>query len=118
MGRIAIEGMKFYAHHGYYHDERKVGNHFIADVYLETDFQKAAESDELSGTINYEDIWELTRQAMEEPSFLIEHVALRLYRSIRERFAQLSYCRVRISKLNPPLKGEVARTWVELDSEN
>jgi len=118
MGRIAIEGMKFYAHHGYYYDERRVGNHFEADVYVDTDFQVAAETDDLAETVNYEVIWELTREVMQGSSYLIEHVALQLYRSIRARFPQVTYCKVRIAKLNPPIQGEVARTYVELDAEN
>ncbi len=109
--------MKFYAHHGYYHDERRVGNHFLADVYVDTDLERAAESDDLRDTLNYEGLWELTRQVMESPSYLIEHVALALYRAIRSRYPQVHYCKVRISKLNPPLQGEVARTYVELDTE-
>ena len=117
MGRIAIEGMKFYAHHGYYHDERRLGNHFLADVYVDTDFQLAAESDMLTATVNYEDIWELTRQVIEGRSYLIEHVALALYRAIRHRFPQVNYCKVRITKLNPPIQGEVDRTYVELDDD-
>ncbi len=118
MGRIAIEGMKFYGHHGYYHNERRVGNHFIADVYVDTDFQAAAESDALNETVNYEEIWQLTREIVEGRSYLIEHVALMLYRSVRSHFPQVYYCKVRITKLNPPIEGEVARTYVELDSDD
>lgn len=37
MGVIEIEGMKFYAFHGHYETERRVGNNFRVDVKLETD---------------------------------------------------------------------------------
>jgi dihydroneopterin aldolase len=117
MGKIAIEGMKFYAYHGYYAEERRVGNHFEADVYVHANVQQAAESDDLQATVNYEVLWELTRDAMQEPSFLLEQVALRLYRSIRARFPGVAYCKVRIAKLHPPIQGEVARTYVEVDEE-
>ncbi len=118
MGRIAIEGMKFYAHHGYYHDERKLGNHFGVDVYVDTDFRQAAESDALESTINYEGIWAMAKQVMEERSYLIEHVAWNLYRAVTDRFPEITYCKVRVTKMHPPLQGEVARTFVELDSHS
>jgi len=117
MGKIAIEGMKFYAHHGYYAEERRVGNHFEADVYVHASLQQAGETDDLQATVNYEVIWELARDAMQDSSFLLEHVALRLYRSIRARFPGISSCKVRITKLNPPIPGEVARTYVEVDED-
>ena len=118
MGRIAIEGMKFYAHHGYYHNERKLGNHFGVDVYVDTDFRRAAEEDALPHTVNYEVIWELARETMETRAYLIEHVAWNLQQAIVQRFPELTYCKVRVTKFHPPLQGEVDRTYVEVDSHS
>ena len=50
MGKVAIEGMQFYAHHGYYHEEQKLGGHYNVDVYVDMDLSKAAKSDELEDT--------------------------------------------------------------------
>jgi dihydroneopterin aldolase len=116
MGRIAIEGMVFYAHHGYYHDEQKLGNRFAVDVYLDTDFRLAAESDNLPETINYEDVWKVVGETMKERAYLLEHVAYNVFRDISARFKSIQYLKVRITKFNPPIPGEVARTFVELDS--
>ena len=54
--KIALEGMEFFAYHGLYELERKEGNQFRVDIEIETDFTKGALSDEISGTLNYEDI--------------------------------------------------------------
>ena len=37
MATIALEGMRFYAYHGYYEEERILGNEFILDVYVNTE---------------------------------------------------------------------------------
>ena len=37
MATIALEGMRFYAYHGYYEEERTLGNEFILDVYVNTE---------------------------------------------------------------------------------
>ena len=34
MATIALEGMRFFAYHGYYEEERILGNDFILDVYV------------------------------------------------------------------------------------
>ena len=52
MGLIAIEGMKFYAFHGYYPQEQLIGTEFLVDVYVEVNTTTAAANDSLSDTIN------------------------------------------------------------------
>ena len=37
MATIALEGMRFFAYHGYYEEERILGNEFILDVYVNTE---------------------------------------------------------------------------------
>jgi 7,8-dihydroneopterin aldolase/epimerase/oxygenase len=52
MGLIQIEGMEFYSFHGHYKEERIVGNKFLVDLTIETDMQKASESDNLKDAVN------------------------------------------------------------------
>lgn len=118
MGRIAIEGMKFYAYHGYYREERRIGNNFSVDIYIDTPLLKAGSSDDLEDTVNYEKLWEMTREVMNEPAYLIEKVAKDIYQRIANRFGTIRYCKVRVTKLNPPIPGEVDRTYVEFDSND
>ena len=57
MGLIALEGMKFFAHHGYYEEEQVLGNAYEVDVYLDVDFSKAAMTEDISQTINFETVF-------------------------------------------------------------
>jgi hypothetical protein len=68
MGQIKLEGMSFYAHHGYYTHERTRGNNYMVDITLETKIDKAALEDDLHYTINYEVIYRICNDIMEQPA--------------------------------------------------
>jgi dihydroneopterin aldolase len=117
MGLIAIEGMKFYAYHGYYPQEQLIGTEFLVDVYVEVNTTSAGNSDQLSDTVNYETIFRIAKAEMAKKSKLIENVAQRIIYRIKTFYANIEGLKVRISKLNPPLGNPVSRTYIEL-SEN
>jgi 7,8-dihydroneopterin aldolase/epimerase/oxygenase len=114
MGRIAIEGMEFFAYHGNYGFERKEGGKYIVDVYIKTDFDRAAKEDDLSGTIDYEGIYKICSTEMKIPANLIENVAWRIQESIIREFLQIQRLKVRVTKLNPPIQGETQRVYAEI----
>jgi 7,8-dihydroneopterin aldolase/epimerase/oxygenase len=53
MGKIAIEGMRFYAFHGLLKEEQIIGGNYIVDVYLDASIEKASENDDIKSTIDY-----------------------------------------------------------------
>lgn len=117
MSLIAIEGMQFYAHHGYYYEEQKIGAQYMVDVYLRADVEEAAREDALSKTINYENLYKICEEIMEERAHLIEHVTQKILDRLENEFDNLQYAKVRLSKMNPPLKGTVERVYVSLEKE-
>ena len=116
MSKVALEGMQFYAFHGFYEEEQLIGNYFVVDVYVDTNFMGAAQSDDLGGTVNYETIYFICRLEMKKTSKLLEHVAQRILNKLSAQFSRASGITVRISKMNPPLGGPVARSFVEVSS--
>ena len=73
MAEIKIEAMKFYAFHGCFDEERVVGTHFEADCTIEVDCSHAAQTDNLSYTIYYQEVYQLIKQEIEQPSALLEN---------------------------------------------
>ena len=116
MGTVAIEGMQFYAHHGYYHEEQKLGGHYQVDIYVDMDLSKAAETDELEDTLNYEEVYVLVKEEMANSTKLIEHVGNRILKRLKAGHQQIELAKVRITKLNPPLQGYVGRVFIELEA--
>src|SRR3954465_14536647 len=116
MGLIAVEGLQFYSHHGYHKEEQVLGGKYIVDIYMRFSFDEAAETDDLRKTINYEEIYQLTKSEMEVHAKLIEHVCKRILNKVRSSYPEVEHLKVRVSKHNPPLKGHVERVYVELES--
>jgi dihydroneopterin aldolase len=117
MATIALEGMKFFARHGFYPEEEVLGGEFVVDVYITTVFTKAAVDDDLYQTINYETVYLITEAAMRKPSKLLENVAERIALGLKHQFKTIQDLQVRVKKLNPPLGGQVGSAWVEVDGQ-
>jgi dihydroneopterin aldolase len=117
MGVISLEGMEFYARHGYYEEERIIGNKYSVDVHIEADFSEAADSDQISGTINYEKIYETVAGVMNIDALLLEHLAGKMIKEMKSHFPDAKKVTVKVSKYNPPIKGLCHRASVELSSD-
>ena len=114
MGVIRIEDMEFYAFHGHYHEEQIVGSHFMVDVTIETDTDKAGKSDELRDTLNYQTAYLIIKREMEKTSNLLEHIATRILESLCSELPGIRKAIVRVSKLNPVMGGRIGRVSVEV----
>ncbi len=115
MGKISLEGMEFYARHGYYEEERIIGNKYSVDVTLDVDFSEATLDDRLEGTVNYERVYEIVRQVMGIDAQLLEHLAGKMIKALKDRFSQINSVEVKVSKYNPPIKGLCRRAIVTLE---
>lgn len=115
MGQIALEGMEFFAYHGHYDEEQKIGNKYGVDVYISTDLLPAAGTDELQRTVNYERVYQIVLEEMKKPSRLLEHIAHRIISHIFQEFSHVYSVKANIYKFNPPLGGICHRAMVTLE---
>ena len=113
-GRIALEGMEFFAFHGYYDEEQKIGNKYGVDLFIKTDLHAAAEADDLHKTINYEVLYKLVLEEMKVPARLLEHLGHRIIDRVYGKFPHLKQVKVNIYKFNPPLGGICHKAKVTL----
>ncbi len=114
MGTIRIEGMHFYAFHGHFEAEQIVGNEFTVDVKIKTHSQSTAESDKLEDALNYQSVYEIIKKEMEIKSRLLENVAHRILNALYTQFPSIRKTSVKISKINPPMGGEIEKVSVTL----
>ena len=110
---IRLEGMKFYAYHGVLPQENLVGTNNYIDLRLKTDFSRAAETDELEGTVRYADIYTSVKEEMNMPSKLLEHVCQRIARRIFHDFPTIETVDISLFKENPPMGANAQRIGVE-----
>jgi len=112
MDKISLEGMTFYAHHGCFKEEQAIGTHFTVDVHLTADLSHATDSDKLSDTLNYQDVYNVVKAEMETPSHLLENVAGRIAAALTQKMEKIAQVSVKVAKLNPPLGGQVQASSV------
>jgi dihydroneopterin aldolase len=105
MGIVTLEGLEFFAYHGYYKEERKIGNKYHVDVSVELDLSKAAQKDRLSETLDYEILYKLIFEVMQKPTKLLEHIAQRVIDQVYANFSQIQSVEVTVAKHNPPVGG-------------
>lgn len=115
MSKIYLEDVKIYAYHGVLPEENVIGTYYILNLEIHTDLWKAAESDDLNDTISYADINDILHQEMQIKSKLLEHVAGRIINKINEKFSNVSYVKLKLTKTAPPMKGEMKGASIELE---
>jgi len=106
IGTIELLGMQFFAFHGVLEQERENGNLFIVDFRCHYPIAEAAETDDLSKTLDYGKVHELVAEQMAIPSKLLENVAGRIADSIATRYPELEWFEVSVAKQAPPVNGK------------
>lgn len=112
--QINIEGIKLYAYHGCLEEEARIGGNYIVDAYMVTDFTEAVKTDDLSKTIDYCAIYEISKAEMAVRSKLIEEVCQRIFNRVKKEFPSVQKLNVRVTKLVPPMNGDVEKVSVEI----
>ncbi|WP_174615364.1 dihydroneopterin aldolase [Virgibacillus ihumii] len=114
MDKILLNGMEFYAYHGLYPEENKLGQRFYVDTELMLDLSKSAASDAMEDSIDYGEVYECVRVVLEgEPKNLVEAVAEEISAELFQQFPQLEACTIRVTKPDPPIPGHYQSVGVE-----
>jgi 7,8-dihydroneopterin aldolase/epimerase/oxygenase len=115
MGQIALEGMEFFAYHGHFDEEQKIGNKYSIDVFIDSDLSQPANSDNLKDTVNYGEVYEIVKAVMFKKHRLLEHVGQEIIEAIKLKFKTIEKVKVTVSKYNPPIGGVCEKAKVSLE---
>jgi dihydroneopterin aldolase len=115
--KIYIEDLKIYAYHGVLEEENIIGTYYIINLEIHADIWKATESDDLEDTINYAEINNIIHNEMAIKSKLLERVGGRIIEKIHGKFSSVTFIKIKITKTNPPMKGEMKGVSVELEKK-
>lgn len=105
---IELAGLELHGYHGVNPEERRDGQRFVFDVWLEVPDGTGA-SDRLEATIDYREAAALVREVSDGHSFqLLEALAATLADELLARFPAAGAARVRVRKpevkLDPPVE--------------
>ncbi len=113
-GKVYIDSMRLHAFHGVMEQERVVGNDYLVSVEIEYPLQEACEKDELSGTVNYAVVADMVAEEMKVPSRLVEHVAARIAKRLKQLYPAIIMTRINVKKIAPPMPYEMDGAGVEV----
>ena len=115
MQTINVRGIHFRAHHGCLEEEAKIGGDYIVNIILKGDFSVAAKSDKLSDAADYVMVYDIVKREMKIRSHLIEHVAERIAKHLKETFTGVQHLSVEVIKKKPPMNGNVDEVSVVIE---
>lgn len=113
-GTVELLGLEFFAYHGVYDEEQKVGNKYSIDIKITADLSEAAQTDRLKKTVDYADLYNITASVMQKKARLLEHIAQNIIDQIRLQYPHIQGIEIAVSKFNPPVGGVCARSRVTL----
>ncbi len=116
MSSIRLKNIRIFTNHGCLSEEEKIGSDYLVNLTIKADLSKAAESDHLKDTVDYVHLNRIVKDQMAIRSKLLEHVGQRIIDSIFNEIAIVNYVKVRVSKMNPPIGGDVAEVSVAMSS--
>ena len=117
MSTIRLKNIKVYAFHGCMEEEGKIGSDYLVNLSVKSDLDKAAKSDRLSDTVDYVFLQKIVKREMAVRSKLLEHVGVRIIDSIFKTVSLVKSVKVTVSKLNPPIGGDVEEVSVTMKSK-
>lgn len=114
--RIELREMVFFGRHGTLAAERELGQRFVVDVDLYLDLRAAGESDDLTQTVDYSEVYRQVREIVEGPPYsLTEAVAEHIATAVLGKHDRVEAVRVRVAKPNVRLEsGVLAGSAVEI----
>jgi dihydroneopterin aldolase len=113
--RIVLAGMVFLARHGVNDREKVEEQRFEVDVELELDTRAAAARDDLTKTVDYRGVYELTRQVIEETTLeLVESLAEAVAAKMLAGNDMVEAVVVRVRKPDVDLGGPIDSAGVEI----
>ncbi|NMH67718.1 dihydroneopterin aldolase [Bacillus sp. RO3] len=116
MDKILLNEMEFYGYHGVFQEENKLGQRFRVSVELHLDLRKSGQSDKLEDSVNYAEIYSITKSVVEgEPKNLVESVAEDISSRILNTFEIVESCKITLIKPDPPIPGHYQSVAVEIN---
>ncbi|AWX44503.1 Dihydroneopterin aldolase [Flagellimonas maritima] len=95
-----------------------IGSDYRVDLEIHSDLSKPSASDKLSETVDYVHLNNIVKEEMAVRSNLLEHVAKRIIDRIFLELPSITKAEIAVSKINPPIGGDVESVAVVLGADS
>ncbi len=117
MGTIRLKKIKVYAYHGCLVEEGQIGSEYLVDLKVKASLAEASNTDTLRDTVDYVHLNRIVKEEMAIRSKLLEHVGKRIINRIFSELILVNEIKVGVSKINPPIGGNVAEVVVVMKAK-
>ena len=117
MGTIKISNIKVYAYHGCLVEEGKIGSDYRVDLTVKANLKPSAKSDDLSDTVDYVHLNKIVKEEMAVRTKLLETVAKLILDRILLEIPLVDKAEIKVSKLNPPIGGNVEMVSIIMEQK-
>ncbi|PJJ10160.1 dihydroneopterin aldolase [Flavobacterium sp. 1] len=117
MGTIKLKNIRTFSYHGCLIEEGKIGSDYSIDLEIKTNLKESSISDNLKDTVDYVHLNRIVVEEMAIRSNLLEHVAKRIIDRALSELETVSKIKVAVSKINPPIGGDVEAVTIEMEEE-
>jgi 7,8-dihydroneopterin aldolase/epimerase/oxygenase len=113
---IHLKELHFFAYHGVYEGEEKVGSDY--ELHLNVIYEeRKIKFDSLKNVLNYAELYEIVRKRMTVPTPLLEELAESIIRKIRHEYSFVKEISISIFKLQPPIENFQGKVGVTLQKK-
>ena len=117
MGLITVEGIRVFAYHGHLPEEKKLGGHFIVNVWVTADTSEVEKTDDLNDTVDYVKIIYIVKEQMAIRADMIEVPTKRIVDAILS-LNKVQKVKVELEKIQPPIDATFDKISVTATGEN
>ncbi len=115
MGIIKVKNIRVYAYHGCLIEEGKIGSDYRIDLSVKANLKKSSKSDNLSETVDYVHLNKIVKEEMFIRTKLLETVADKILDRILFEIPIVMKAKVKVSKINPPIGGNVEMVSIVME---
>jgi 7,8-dihydroneopterin aldolase/epimerase/oxygenase len=113
---INLFGLRFFAFHGLYPEEQKLGNEFEVNVSVTRIINTGIVTD-ITDTLNYVELYQLINREMLIPRKLLETLAMEIAMQIHQQFEKIKKVEFEITKLHLPVERFTGQASVKYSKE-
>ncbi len=115
MGKLHLQNIKIFAYHGCMQVEEMIGSFYEVNLMVKADLTTVSNTDHITDTVNYVELNRIIHEQMAIISKTIEHVGNRILNEIGIVLPQVQFAEISISKINPPVYGDMEKFTVILE---
>jgi 7,8-dihydroneopterin aldolase/epimerase/oxygenase len=114
MGSIKLKNIRTFSYHGCLVEESKIGSNYSINLKIKADLNLSAQSDALRDTVDYVALNAIIVEEMAIRADLLETVAQRIINRIFDELKKVTKISVEVSKINPPIGGDVEAVTIKM----